>query len=164
MPRRASDPAPLQGRGRGAVSISVTRISGRVAPRRSASSVPLAPHSPGSGQPTPRRPAARTAPSTKRVTFTTCARGQARCACWLAIGSPDRGCSRGSQGIDRRRAHGCSLEQLRTRRPRAPQLPPVQIGTLLRTRTYGKEMAAWLAAWLPLARIPGHSKHEGRHR
>jgi hypothetical protein len=41
---------------------------------------------------------------------------------------------------------------------------PAQKRTLLRTRTYGKEMAAWLAAWLPLARIPGHSKHEGRHR
>jgi hypothetical protein len=87
-----------------------------------------APHSPGSGQPTPRRHAARTALPTKRATFTTCARGQARCACWLAIGSPDPGCSRGSQGIARRRAHGCSLQQLRTERRRGPQLPQFRQG------------------------------------
>jgi hypothetical protein len=85
-------------------------------------------HSPGSGQPTPRRHAARTALPTKRATFTTCARGQARCACWLAIGSPDPGCSRGSQGIARRRAHGCSLQQLRTERRRGPQLPQFRQG------------------------------------
>jgi hypothetical protein len=47
---------------------------------------------------------------------------------------------------------------------REPHSSPSSDRTLLRTRTYGKEMAAWLAAWLPLARIPGHSKHEGRHR
>src|SRR4029453_5491853 len=41
------------------------------------------PHSPSPGQPTPGRHAAHTALPTKRATFTTCARGQARCACWL---------------------------------------------------------------------------------
>src|SRR4030095_8292862 len=46
---------------------------------------PAGPHSslsePGSAD--PGRHAAHTAPPTKRASFTMCARGQARCACWL---------------------------------------------------------------------------------
>jgi hypothetical protein len=80
---------PLQGRGRrGGLDIGHEDFVASH-PRRSASRVPMLLQSPGSGQPTPRRHAARTALPTKRAPFTTCVRDRSRCACWLAIGSPD---------------------------------------------------------------------------
>jgi hypothetical protein len=67
---------------------------------------------------------------------------RSRCACWLAIGSPDPGCSRGSQGIARRRAHGCSLQQLRTEQRRGPQLPQFRQGP-----AYGPRERAAALVW-----------------
>jgi hypothetical protein len=70
----------------GVVSRSVTRISRRVAPSSIGVERAHAPHSPGPGQPTPRRHAARTALPTKRATFTTCVRGQVALRLRLSAG------------------------------------------------------------------------------
>jgi hypothetical protein len=95
------------------------------------------PHSPSPGQPTPGRHAAHTELPTKRATFTMCARGQARCACWLwllvhriqavvveAKGLPDgepTAVRYNSSGLSGRDPHGS---------PRSDRDPLAGVGTL----------------------------------